>query len=139
MNLTEQPRSIVVGVDGTAASVDALVFALCEAAACGTSVEVVTAWSSQQSTRASAQQLQDRAVAQALCRSGERPVIARELVEAEPVDTLLAAARRARALVLGTGRGRVAERCLLEAKCPVLVVRQRTSVTVGTTTSGISA
>lgn len=139
MNFTDRPGSIVVGVDGTPASVDALVYALREAAASGTRVDVVSAWSAPETTREGAQAVQDQAAAEALCRAGERPVISRVLVEGEPVETLVAVSRWAQVLVLGTGRGKVAEGCLGEARCPVLVVPQADSTGVGTTASGTSA
>ena len=128
MRLIDQPGTIVVGVDGTDASVRALVFALREGRACKATVRVVTAGVD---AREHALDVQDRAVAAALAEMPAPPVIARVLVEGEPVAALLEASRGALSLVLGRGRkgveregavGSIVERCIREARCPVIVV-----------------
>src|SRR5687767_4063792 len=78
---------VVVGVDGTDASHAALIFALREGAARGSTVEVVTAWNNSQGdhdasnaaldVRALAQRAQDQALAEALTEVRSTPVISR--------------------------------------------------------------
>ena len=135
--------TITVGVDGTPASIDALVFALTEAQRRGGEVEVVTVWhfddpfdgilapQSPTEARARAEKVQDRSVAAALSRMQAPPVLSRKLVQGSAGSMLLAAAREADYLVVGSAHKGVAKRAVLgsvshyivqHAQVPVLVV-----------------
>jgi len=134
--------SIVVGVDGSDASVAALRWAVTEAAVTGQEVRAVTAWTylspldpgsddahrAQMESRHDAQ-LNDlvRKVAQGHPGVAVRCVI----VEDDPAGALLDASRGADLLVLGshgTGKllrafvGSVSTRCLNKASCPVVII-----------------
>ncbi len=134
---------IVVGVDGTAASQQALVFAIREACLRGSPVEVVTAWTwssvyepvatleSSADARDQAQRLQDEAVTEALSAAGVTPVVSRQVVRGDPAQVLIEAARGAAYLVVGSAHkgvlkrailGSVSEQCVRHADCPVMVI-----------------
>jgi nucleotide-binding universal stress UspA family protein len=134
---------IVVGVDGTPASKVALEFALREGAARGSAVEVVTVWSwvgvggqlvgpeSPSEARERAQSQQDQAVAEVLDQVSDPPVVSRQIVEGDPANALLRAARSGDYLVVGSAHkgvvrrallGSVSEYCVRHAKCPVVVI-----------------
>jgi nucleotide-binding universal stress UspA family protein len=142
MSGTRAP-AIVVGVDGTAASMAALEFALREGVARGSAVDVVTVWgwsgpheslaaaSSSQEARDRARRKQDEAVAEVLRRLDVTPLVSRQVVEGDPAQVLLRAGRGAAFVVIGTehkGRvkravlGSVSEQCVRHAECPVVVV-----------------
>lgn len=142
MNLSSA-RAIVVGVDGTPVSRGALEFAIREAAASDSVVEVVTVWSwagaheslagpaSPQEAHDRAQRIQDSLVTEALAQVEHPPVISRQVVHGEPAQVLLRAARNARYLVVGTSHkgmltraflGSVSEHCVHHSACPVVVV-----------------
>ncbi|WP_245194624.1 universal stress protein [Kitasatospora phosalacinea] len=137
------PRRIVVGVDGSPSSVDALRWAVGQAHAVGADVEAVTAWQHLSAPGWSghpddadfaagiARKTLDAAVAEAA--GPGRPVrIAARVVRGGAVASLLAAARGAELLVVG-GRGHggfagallgsVGQHCVQHAPCPVVVVR----------------
>ncbi|GLW57986.1 universal stress protein [Kitasatospora phosalacinea] len=137
------PRRIVVGVDGSPASVDALRWAVGQAHAVGADVEAVTAWlhpsapgwsghpDDEEFGAAIAHKILDNAVAEV---SGPgRPVrIATRVVKGGAVAALLAAARGAELLVVGSRGfggfsgallGSVGQHCVQHAPCPVVVVR----------------
>lgn len=137
-------HTIVVGVDGTPASKAALKFAIGEAAARGSAVEVVTAWrwygprealagpATPREALESAQSIQDEAVAQVLRAVPGSPIVSRQVVQGDPAEVLLRAGRGADYLVLGTEHkgilkravlGSVSETCVRRATCPVVVVR----------------
>jgi len=138
---------IVVGVDHSAVSVAALRWAVAEAAASGRQVVALRAWkfepsydlgaavagSPQTVVERERRQL-DEVVGEA---RGEYPGVAvrAELVEHSATVALEEASKTAAMLVLGShGRGRllkllvgsVAEHCLREASCPVVVIPART-------------
>ena len=138
--------AIVVGVDGSRASVDALRWALAEAAGRRCAVEVVTAWphtgpvflrevpGHHSDARERARLAQDEALRQAL--GGDAPDVAIRVVleNARPEQVLAARAEVNDLLVLGTSRDTddhdvdydveetLAERCQAEVTCPVVVV-----------------
>lgn len=135
--------SILVGVDDTPAGRAALTFALEEGRRRGSPVDIVTAWSwhsvadapgpegARESTRAYAQQVQDDAVAWALSKVDNLPVLSRQVIEGDAADVLLRLARSADYLVIGNSRkgpvrrlllGSVGGRCLRHSRCPVLVI-----------------
>jgi sarcosine oxidase gamma subunit len=130
--MTDRDRVVVVGVDGSAASVAALRHALTQAAGRAVDVEVVTAWSggdtslvSRHAARRGALRAQAAVVARAR-RQVDVPVrLSAVLVEGHPAEVLLAAARGADRLVLGAPTltpGRLHLACLRAATCPVILV-----------------
>ena len=138
------PRtSIVVGVDGTPASIEGLVFALREGALRGTAVRVVTAWhfdgpyegfltpESFTQARENAEVAQAKALAAAQAKVPDVPEVSGELLQGAPGPTLVEAARDAAYLVVGTAHKNVAQRtflgsvshyCVQHATVPVAVV-----------------
>ncbi len=129
---TANQGDIVVGVDHSAVSVAALRWAVSEAAVSGRQVVALRAWTFEP-------------VGDRLRCSGDRRAEVRaehpgvavraELVEHSATVALEEASKTAAMLVLGShGRGRllkllvgsVAEHCLREASCPVVVVPART-------------
>ncbi|MDQ3592175.1 MAG: universal stress protein [Actinomycetota bacterium] len=146
-----QAAGIVVGVDGTPASREALVFALREGALRGSAVEVVTAWAFEgpydgQLTqdlighaRRNAERAQDEAITAALTTVAAPPLLSRTVVEGAAGPELLRVAGAAEYLVVGHGHKNIAQRtllgsvsrhCVQHAPIPVLVVPE------GATTSG---
>ncbi|MFD8596000.1 universal stress protein [Kitasatospora sp. NPDC059646] len=141
------PRRIVVGVDGSPASVDALRWAVGQAHAVGAAVEAVTAWQhpnapgwtghpdDEDFAAGIARKTLDAAIAEA--SDPERPVwIAARVVRGGAVAALLAAARDAELLVVGSRGhggfagallGSVGQHCVQHAPCPVVVVRHDAS------------
>lgn len=146
---------IVVGVDGSDCSIQALTWAIRQAQLTGASLQVVIAWTAPTASygapfpvpdgldfAADATDVANNAVTQALARIGEtpnpaappRPQITVTAIEDHPVAALLHAANRADLLVVGshghgllTGTllGSVSERCVLHAPCPTVVVRNQ--------------
>ncbi|MDG6105880.1 universal stress protein [Dactylosporangium aurantiacum] len=126
---------IVVGVDGTEAARHALRWAVAEGLRTGVPVEAVTAWTWDGVPPTGAGPGVERELARLLCRHEVAQVdaagTAMSVVAGDPVTVLLAAARRARLLVLGShGHGRLRRallgstsgRCVRRAGCPVVVV-----------------
>jgi hypothetical protein len=112
---THAPSDVVVAaVDGSEASVRALVWALREAARRGLRVEALTAWPLHGSVfvrevaghfcepRWHAREAQADAVARALAQVDEAPVHDLRVVNAPLVDALVRASRRAVIVVLGS-------------------------------------
>lgn len=134
-------RPIIVGVDGSAASVEALVQASTIAAAFDAPLEAITTWnnlvmlaqfesSPDRSPEEEAQRLLDDAVREAF--QGNTPHRFRAVtIPGPPTEVLLEQSDRAAMLVVG-GRGRgafknmmlgsVSAACTAHAHCPVLVV-----------------
>lgn len=134
-------RPIIVGVDGSAASVEALVQASTIAAAFDAPLEAITTWnnpvmlapfesSPDRSPEEEAQRLLDDAVREAF--QGNPPRRFRAVtIPGPPTEVLLEQSDRAAMLVVG-GRGRgafknmmlgsVSAACTAHAHCPVLVV-----------------
>ena len=138
---TEQQRRIVVGIDGSPASLHALEWAVRQGSLTGAVVEAVTAWhfpaayggypiAAQVDWPANAQTIQDIAVKEAL--GDEADSLVRRVAQGHPVTVLLDAAAGADLLVVGsrghggfTGMllGSVSEHVVTHAPCPVVVVR----------------
>ena len=138
---TEQQRRIVVAVDGSPPSLEALAWAARQSSLTGAVMETVTAWHypagygeyayvEQTDWRATAQAIQDTAVKEVL--GDDTGSLVRSVVEGHPVPVLLAAATGADLLVMGsrghggfTGLllGSVSEHVVGHASCPVVVVR----------------
>jgi nucleotide-binding universal stress UspA family protein len=138
---TEHQGRIVVGVDGSPASLEALVWAVRQAALTGAVVEAVTAWhfptpvggfaiGDQIDWQANARAIQDIAVKEAL--GDETPALVRRVVQGHPVRALLEEAAGADLLAVGsrghggfTGMllGSVSENVVAHAPCAVVVIR----------------
>lgn len=142
---SERSGTVVVGVDGSAASVCALVAGLSDARSRGLAVEVVTAWSWRdpghrdggfvlsRAARRRALRAQSAVMARAARVGGALPPVTGVIVEGNPADVLVRAAEGAALLVLGSAvrpggeersRPTVREECQRSAACPVLVVRE---------------
>ena len=138
---TASQRRIVVGVDGSPASLGALTWAVRQASLTGAVVEAVTAWQfpatyggypivDQIDWQQDAQTIQDIAVKEAL--GDEATSLVRRVDEGHTVRVLLDAAADADLLVVGsrghggfTGMllGSVSEHVVAHAPCAVVVVR----------------
>jgi nucleotide-binding universal stress UspA family protein len=138
---TEHQRRIVVGVDGSPASLDALTWAVRQAALTGAVVEAVTAWQypaayggypivAGTDWQDNAQVIQDTAVKEAL--GDEATALVRRVAQGHSVSVLLDAAVGAELLVVGsrghggfTGMllGSVSEHVVAHAPCAVVVVK----------------
>lgn len=143
------PGRVVVGVDGSPASREALEAALAEAARTGAEVEAVAGHSiadtwtdlgtviqpTAERVRDELRQRTEQTVAEVLAarpaEGGEAPKVRTEVVEGPAAEVLVTAARGAELLVVGSrGRGAlrglllgsVALHCAMHAPCPVLVV-----------------
>lgn len=141
-----ESRPVVVGVDGSPASLAALRWAVEDAARRGCAVEAVTAWHadygvmigplpaevfaevSPQALKDAARKVQERAL-----EGIEGVEIRRVVAEGDARDVLVKAAADAEVLVVGTrGHGRflgavlgsVSSYCVHHAACPVVVVRE---------------
>ena len=142
----EARQRIVVGVDGSSASVKALEWALEQAEATGAKVEAVQAWEvpvmygtgmmvlphGEEFEKAANQSLA-AAVAQATERRPGVPVETHS-VSGHPAKTILDMAEGADLLVVGSRGhggfvgslvGSVSQYCVAHAKCPVVVVRDQ--------------
>ena len=143
----EHAGLVVVGVDGTAEGDAALAFAVDEAARSGDSVEVVTVWhplvpalsypvlpvgatpADREALRRSAETVQQEAL-ERVSLPPDVPV-STQVVEGDPGQVLVAAARTARLLVVGSRAlgyvraallGSVSRYCAHHAAVPVVVV-----------------
>jgi nucleotide-binding universal stress UspA family protein len=140
---TRQTREIVVGVDGSDGSKQALRWCLDEAQRCHLAVRVVHAWvytpmysrvpyvPDLDSLRDRATQILESAVADVV-RDDQRGNVECVTLEGRPAEVLIETARDAEMLVVGSGRqgvfrtrllGPVAEDCARHAKCSVVIVR----------------
>jgi nucleotide-binding universal stress UspA family protein len=138
---TEHEQRIVVGVDGSPASLVALQWAVRQASLTGAVVEAVTSWQvpatyggypvdAGTDWRANAHAIQDTAVKEAL--GDEATALVRSVVRGHPVPVLLDAATGAELLVMGNRGhggfaglllGSVGEHVVAHASCAVVVVR----------------
>ena len=144
---TAQQGDIVVGVDESAVSIAALRWAMSEAAQSGRTVVAVRAWtfepvldfdSAVSGSPKTVEEIHRHELAAAIeqAREGSPDVPVRaEVVEHSPSFALIEASKKASMIVLGShgyGRlltmlvGSVAEQCLREANCPVVVIPART-------------
>lgn len=144
---TAQQGDIVVGVDESAVSVAALRWAMSEAAASGRTVVALRAWtydpvldfdSAVTGSPKSVKEIHRRELEDAIAlarEDGPDVSVRAEVVEHSPAFALIEASKTASMIVLGShGRGRlltmlvgsVAEQCLREASCPVVVIPART-------------
>jgi nucleotide-binding universal stress UspA family protein len=134
-------RRIVVGVDGSPASLGALTWAVRQAALTGAVVEAVTAWQfpatyggypvdAGTDWRANAQAIQETAVKEAL--GDDATALVRRVAEGHSVRVLLDAAADAELLVVGSRGhggfagmllGSVSEHVVAHAPCAVVVVK----------------
>lgn len=136
-------RSIVVGVDGTPGSLAALEFAFVEALDRGAPVAVVTTWMPDfpaavagtgltfENRADAARHMQDAAIRDIIAQLGETPQYSQAVLHDVSGPALIAAARDAALLVVGTGRkealaraflGSVSEFCVRHSPVPVVVV-----------------
>ena len=137
---------IVVGVDGSKSSVDALLWAANQARLTGASLEVVTTWESPPNLGWPAPS-PDKFHPESDARQMLSGIITRELggtveidvsqlvIEGRPAPALLEQAQgadllvvgsRGRGTLVGTLLGSVSEHCVTHGSCPVLVVHHRT-------------
>jgi nucleotide-binding universal stress UspA family protein len=138
---TGPQRRIVVAVDGSPPSLEALAWAARQSTLTGAVVEAVTAWhqpagfgeyayEAGTDWAANARTIQDGAVKEVL--GDATGALIRRVVEGHPVPVLLAAAIGAELLVMGSRGhggfaglllGSVSEHVVGHAPCPVVVVR----------------
>jgi nucleotide-binding universal stress UspA family protein len=136
---------IVVGVDGSDSSIDALRWAVGQAELTGASLEIVTAWKFQLSYGFSPTWPSDfdppKDAGRMLSEIIERELkdhdeltVRKTVIEGYPAPVLLEAAEHADLLVVGSRGhgafagmllGSVSEHCTSHAKCPVVVVRHQ--------------
>lgn len=141
--MTEARSVVVVGVDGSDASKDALRWAAKQAQLTGGEVQAVIAWQwpltygyygvfSDVDFAAQARTTLEEVIAESLGEPPSVPVIS-SVVEGHPAAVLIEASRSADLLVVGSrGRGvftgmllgSVSESCVHHATCPVLVIRR---------------
>lgn len=140
--MSEVRPVIVVGIDGSKASEDALRWAAAQAQLTAGEVHAVTAWQTPSSygfyvdytdadAAADARKTLEHVITEGLGESPSVPVITR-VVEGRPAEVLIEASRSADLLVVGNrGRGAfagmllgsVSQHCVQDAACPVLVFR----------------
>lgn len=124
---------LVVGLDGTDRSHDALRFAIAEARLRGGSVEVITAWNDDQGVDGleKAERMQEEARAAVLGDHNGEPPVSFQVVSGRPEHVLVDASSRATLLVVGahgvrsirhTALGSISEYTARLAYCPVVVI-----------------
>ena len=139
---TERRPVVVVGVDGSAASIEALRWAATTASTTGAAIHIVTTWDyptgygmeaaiGDWDPAADARQIVENAIAAAFPVS--RPdAVSTAIVRGHPAQALIDASRDAAMLVVGSrGRGgfkglllgSVSAYCAEHALCPVVVIR----------------
>jgi len=139
--MTQAQERIVVGVDGSSASIDALRWAIRQASLTGGAVEAVIAWqypmayggypiATDVDWPSNAGEVLDTALGQA--QVSEAAPVTRKVVEGHPAQVLVDAAADADLLVVGSRGhggfagmllGSVSEHVAAHALCPVLVIR----------------
>ncbi|MGA8995610.1 MAG: universal stress protein [Nocardioidaceae bacterium] len=158
--MDDRGSTVVVGVDGSAASTVALRVAFTEARLRGGEVEMVTAWAwsddleadrtAYRSGRAWAVAAQVAALAGVESGSRDRSRVASVIVDDDPAEALTRAGRGAACIVIGhahdrhDGQRSVGSRCRELAACPVMEVpetlrvpgQRRASVTPGASFAG---
>lgn len=140
--VSESRPVVVVGVDGSVSSKDALGWAARQAGLLGGEVHAVTAWGpppsygvapdySDVDFAAQAGKMLDEVLAETLGATSSVPVMT-SVVEGHPAEVLIEASRAAALLVVGShGRGAftgmllgsVSQHCIQHADCPVVVIR----------------
>jgi len=138
--MTGQSNTVVVGVDASPCSDDAVRWAERFAASVGADLRLVTAWGRPMvygsptlvgdgDLKEVAQTIVDKAAAGLALPA---PRVHGEIAQGDPADVLVAASRGARVLVVGSKGhnpvaaavlGSVSERCVHNAEVPVVVVR----------------
>ncbi len=137
----DSPAAIVVGIDGSKSSTEALGWALRRARLDGSPIEAVTAWqypiiygwalpsTGDYDHRHIAQEMLDGVIAD-VAGSDSAVAIHDRVVEGHPIGVLLDAASEAQLLVVGRGGdgsgrtlGSVSQHCTQHSPCPVVVVR----------------
>lgn len=125
---------IVVGLDGSERSHDALGFALEEARLRQATVRVLTSWQDTEESRAQSEQIQQDARKQVLGDHDGHPPVEFELVEGRPEVVLVNESARAVMLVIGAhgvqsirraALGSISEYVARMASCPVVVIPAR--------------
>ncbi len=140
---------LVVGVDGSPSSLDALKWAVCEAALTGTDLQAVIAWeypplsgvnpmTAHVNWRTKAKQTIEAAVEEAPGADSVR--VSSVVIAGDPAQVLIQASVGAQLLVVGNcGHGgltemlpgSVREQVITHATCPVLVIRQDSRAPAG--------
>jgi nucleotide-binding universal stress UspA family protein len=133
------PQKIVVGIDGSASSIDALKWAVRQAELTGSDVDAVMAWqypgaavpAGAETVEVESRRYLDRAIEQAF--SGGPPIpVTRVVEQGESATTLVLRSKDAALLVVGSRGhgafvgmliGSVSQYCVTHAHCPVVVVR----------------
>jgi nucleotide-binding universal stress UspA family protein len=127
--------TIVVGVDGSAVSLQALTWAVAEGRVRDEDVRAVYAWAHAPAGSASpndAQVAAERRLAEAVAELGDAGGVEQQAVHGHPVDVLVEQSREASLLAVGSrGHGKlgaallgsVSRACAHHAECPVLVMR----------------
>jgi nucleotide-binding universal stress UspA family protein len=143
------PGRIVVGVDGSPNSLDALVWAVGQAALTGAGVQAVIAWdyptlagvdpmTTRVDWRAKAPQTIDARLARAMGR--DRAKVSSVVIAGHPAEVLVDASVGAELLVVGKRRdggcidpqpGSVREDVITHATCPVLVMCHASDASTG--------
>lgn len=125
---------VVVGVDGSAGSAAALLWAAAEALRCQAGLRIVSAWQEPEDTQdnrpaQTAARLVDKALTRVLSQQHYPRRIACVALRGTPVQALLSQARDTGLLVLGTARiraarlpGPIGQYCLLHGRGPLVIV-----------------
>lgn len=139
--MTDRQERIVVGMDGSSASIDALKWATRQASLTGAAIEAVIGWqyptvydgyplADTTDWPSNAQGILDTAIQEAV--GAENTPIARTVIEGHPAQVLIDATAGADLLVVGsrghggfTGMllGSVSTHVAAHAPCPVLIIR----------------
>jgi nucleotide-binding universal stress UspA family protein len=139
MTAARGPERIVVGIDGSASSVDAFRWAVRQAELTGSVVEAVMAWqypagmvpAGSQDLETESRRALDGAIEGAFA-AAPGVEVARVVDEGEPAATLVRRSKDATLLVVGSRGhgafvgmliGSVSEYCVTHAHCPVVVLR----------------
>lgn len=141
---TENIRPIVVGMDGSAGSIEALRWAVAYAQCCGAPVEALMSWQLPEvyayTSREYEADARDRlrVAIEAALDPAERSLVTPRVAPGRAGHVLIEASKEAVLLVVGShghsdlvGRllGSVSEHCVHNAQCPVVVVRHTTRPT----------
>lgn len=135
---------IVVGVDGSGASVDAIKWAIAQAGLTGASVEAIICWSVPVSFgvamgavetvdwESNSREILDAAISEAVGDGGT--AITKKNIQGHPADALVESSKGADLVVVGSRGhggfvgavlGSVSSHVVAHARCPVVVTRER--------------